>query len=191
MGPLVLMSMFRYESKHRVFKKFANNTNNFKNINKTLAIKHQQHLSTSEYSFTDSFQRTALVTVSTRFIAENKILIDSKWGHKLIHQSKHLQFNSFQYSKDLIIIHNNALYKIRKIIFCENVYSFICEKLLPVKWVNFLNSFKVSADLSGPIIIDLEELQTKKSFELKRIESEYFIIGDTNEIRNVLMEQTL
>ncbi|XP_022111534.1 uncharacterized protein LOC110990748 isoform X2 [Acanthaster planci] len=46
LGPLVQYSSMRFEAKHRQFKKWANACNNFKNIAKTVATKHQQAQST-------------------------------------------------------------------------------------------------------------------------------------------------
>lgn len=43
MGPIIYMSMIRFDAKHTDFKKFVRTTNNFMNINKTLAVKHNQN----------------------------------------------------------------------------------------------------------------------------------------------------
>lgn len=50
-GPLIHMSMFRFDAKHTQLKKVVRNTNNFRNMNKTIAIKHQQSLACHESSF--------------------------------------------------------------------------------------------------------------------------------------------
>ena len=40
-GPLLYLSVLRYERKHQFFKKLANNICNFKNLTKSLAMRHQ------------------------------------------------------------------------------------------------------------------------------------------------------
>lgn len=51
MGPLKPMSMMRFESKHKVLKNFVKKTHNFRNINKSLAIKHQQMMSRCQNTY--------------------------------------------------------------------------------------------------------------------------------------------
>lgn len=51
MGPLKQMGMMRFESKHKTLKIFVKKTNNFMNINQTLAIKHQQMMSKCKNSY--------------------------------------------------------------------------------------------------------------------------------------------
>ena len=43
-GPLVHMWCMRYESKHSYFKNLARVVGNFKNILKTLAVRHQRYV---------------------------------------------------------------------------------------------------------------------------------------------------
>lgn len=43
-GPLVHIWCMRYESKHSYFKQLARITGNFKNIQKTLAYRHQRYM---------------------------------------------------------------------------------------------------------------------------------------------------
>lgn len=51
MRPLKHMSMMRFESKHKTFKDFGKKNNNFLNINKSLAMKHQQLMSRCGMSY--------------------------------------------------------------------------------------------------------------------------------------------
>lgn len=48
MGPVMNMSTIRYEGKHKTFKKIINQSCNFINVCKSLAIRHQQNISISE-----------------------------------------------------------------------------------------------------------------------------------------------
>lgn len=56
MGPLHLMSMIRYEAKHKIFKSIAKKTHNFININKTLATAHQKMMCTEENTYCDEIK---------------------------------------------------------------------------------------------------------------------------------------
>lgn len=60
--------MMRFDAKHTVFKSFVRYTNNFININKTLAVKHQQNLITQENTFCDKFSSTKEKPINIDFI---------------------------------------------------------------------------------------------------------------------------
>lgn len=51
MGPIVYMSMLRSEAKHQIMKKMCRGVNNFTNINKTIALKHQRYQALLDFSY--------------------------------------------------------------------------------------------------------------------------------------------
>lgn len=53
MGPIAYMNTQRFESKHKVFKQIISRSPNFINTCKTLAIRHQQHISMSDFGLED------------------------------------------------------------------------------------------------------------------------------------------
>lgn len=50
-GPLVYFNMLRFESKHKQLKDLVLYTRNYKNINKIMAVKHQQFLSIKGFTY--------------------------------------------------------------------------------------------------------------------------------------------
>lgn len=66
-GPVINMTMMRYESKHINFKTFAENTMNFKDINKSLAVKHQEILCSSEFTYSDNIECGQLYQLSAEY----------------------------------------------------------------------------------------------------------------------------
>lgn len=88
MGPTVYMNTIRFESKHKVFKDLIHSSRNFKNLCKTLAIRHQQNMAISSFSYKDeiSFGYRCVVTIDdceddddlVRIVQSNESVFETK-----------------------------------------------------------------------------------------------------------------
>lgn len=188
LGPLTNLSMNRYESKHKVFKDFANNTHNFVNINKSLAVKHQTLMCSNGFTYIDDIQNGAMVPLDNDFVSENeRILNDTFGGHRNVSQVKWLRINNYEYRKELLIVHDFHLCQIRKILMDENrnCYFLYCKKFTAVSIDSFLNSFRIEED-STFVLVELSELKNTKTYEIKLIESVQYVISESLELRNQL-----
>ena len=47
----MLYTVMRYEAKHKYFVSISNKTNNYKNITKTMAMRHQESVSKMAFNF--------------------------------------------------------------------------------------------------------------------------------------------
>lgn len=56
MGPPIHTTMMRIEAKHKIFTDLARKTQNFMNITKTLANRHQEHTCQSKFNFSDQIE---------------------------------------------------------------------------------------------------------------------------------------
>lgn len=177
MGPLIFMSMFRFERKHKILKDFARQTNNYMNIYKTLATRHQQQLSTSEYTFRD------IIHAGEKMKYECD-LFNHVFGEHDVSEIKYLQLNNFEFRKSLVVLHSNDAYKINTILSCNENYYFVCKKVKMIHWNNFLNALKVcNHPNNDSILINFNDLLIKKPFEIRKVEEEEFIIPDSLELR--------
>lgn len=95
MGPLVGMSMMRFEAKHKSLKKIANETFNYVNLTKTLATKHQQLLSTVDDSYTDKFSHGKLLEIKDPLHIE--LLKKFSIFDEEMRVARHLRYNIFNY----------------------------------------------------------------------------------------------
>lgn len=68
MGPVIYMSMMRFENKHKYFKNHVKRTNNFMNINRSLALQHQQFICKQENSYKDEITTGSKTHVCDDFI---------------------------------------------------------------------------------------------------------------------------
>lgn len=110
MGPLVSMSMMRFESKHKTLKEMAHNTNNFINLTKTIAIKHQQISSLVIDSFRDKIACGKIIKTDEMYLHERDDILRKYLDFKHeIYEAHHLDYNIFTYKTGLLISENNCL----------------------------------------------------------------------------------
>lgn len=186
-GPLVHMNMSRYESKHKVFKNFANSTNNFKNINKTLSVKHQELLCKNGFSYVDDVENSVVKPLENYLASKYENLLFDTFGKDVetITEIKWLHINNYEYRKNLLVLHNSFLYQIQNILINANRHYFICKQFNAVSFNSFLNSFKIEEN-SHYILLEFSKLEHKKSYEIKSIESNTYIVAETLDLRKRL-----
>lgn len=185
MGPLVHMSMIRYDAKHTFFKQVVRNTNNFININKTLAIKHQQCLATKENTFCDKITHSKEKRINTEFLKAN---FDNSIVSQILNSSSFSEvdtflFNSYKYERGSIITCQGKLYEIEMLLFIKSDYFFVGKEMENLGIHEFTQSLQVKEIL--PIhfsLIKHSELSHKKPYCCKFIGVGQFIIIDNRDI---------
>lgn len=187
LGPVVDINMFRFERKHKVLKKFANETHSFINTNKSIAIKHQKLLSINGNTYNDEIICGAKKKVSddlltlcesmcTNIFTENKELYKIEW----------FLCNSLEYRKDLVILCDSFLYEIFEILVVDNAFVFLCYELKIKEFDKFLNSFEIEKiNKCQHVLIKFHKLQYRKPFEMKRIDEKYYIIEKNLTLRKL------
>lgn len=185
-GPLIHMNMINYERKHKVLKDIANSTHNFKNINKTLAVKHQSLMCTKGFTYVDDIQHGITGSLTDEFVSTYEDILTNTFQEvSNVNQTKWLQINNYEYRKNLFIVHESSLYNICNILIYENRYVFLCKKFDIVSFNQFLNSFKIEESMSY-ILVKHCDLKNKKTYDSKLIESDQYVIAESLELRNEL-----
>lgn len=186
-GPLVHMSMMRYESKHKVFKDFRKTTNNFKNINKTLAIKHQKLSSRMGFTYVDNVENGAPIPLDDDSISKHAHILAHTFGEAIekVRKIKWLRMNNYEYRPDLLILYENSLFQIQQILMNGNHYFFLSRRYNSMDFNSFVNSFEV-VETTELVLISFSDLKYCKSYEMKSIESVNYVTADTLELRNQL-----
>lgn len=182
-GPLVQMDMRRFEAKHKVFKVFRNATNNFKSINKTLALKHQENICHQEFSYKDILKH-GKIDIYTK---SNSLISEKFNENEPIFETKFVKFNEYNYKAGLIIVFNSSLHEIKKIFYVKNEFFFLTSAVIVVGFNEFFNSFEIQKSfVESSQIIKFDELKLFKSHEVKQIKNEMFIISDSLELKKNL-----
>lgn len=178
-GPLRYFDMMRYDAKHRTFKISRNATNNFKNINKTLALKHQQMLCLAGFTYTDNFEHGMLHPVCDELLANLFLNEPNK-----LFKTSFLRFNNYRYRKEGLIVQDESFFKIAHIIFDEQNFFFICWPMVIKTFDNFLNSFEIEQPLTEQLVpIKFSDLLYTKSHEFQEIGENNYVICDSLDLR--------
>lgn len=186
-GPLVDKSTIRYEAKHQVFKRISKKTNNFRNINKTLAIKHQQLMCIEPFSISNEIKHTMEKCVDLNTLEKYKDILEETFSSldELI-EIEWLKFNGFEYRANLLIIQSGSFYVIQNIFMFDEKYYFLCSPYEILYYDAFLNSYQVKNKFNSTLVLfGLDALKYKKSYETTLIADKEFIIEEDLDIRNL------
>ena len=112
-GPLVALWTMRFESKHSFFKQVARHTNCFKNIPRSLGIKHQFMLAYHTHASTlkkSSLEVTDVSVMPVDVLSEDiRSNLHQRYPEVTeVHMAKHLSHSGVCYSKGMLIVHGSV-----------------------------------------------------------------------------------
>jgi len=107
-GPLLGLWTMRFEAKHSFFKQVARHTNNFRNIARTLATKHQQFISYHIYSSrlnTSNLEVSNVSTVQVDVLNKEVVLaLRQKYPHiSQVHLAKSVTTRGINYKNGMLV----------------------------------------------------------------------------------------
>lgn len=186
MGPLVHMDMARFESKHKYFKNIARDTNNFVNINKTMAVAHQQFQCRQGNTYEDIIKNGRLLQTEEDFANDHKEILDEFFCEGTVYHSlKWFRCNNYQYKKGLIISYLSNLYEIHTILYVEKEHYLLCINMNARGFNEYLNSLKIiQSDPKIYSLISFKDIVLKTAYEKKRYNGEEYIMATTLELRS-------
>lgn len=188
-GPLVHMSMIRFDAKHTQLKKIVRNTNNFRNINKTLAVKHQQSLASRENSFCDKMIHSKEKSINLDFVKNNynEYILSHVMNCMNPFEVNSFSFNSYKYDRGSVVVHQDKLYEIEMIMLTDSEYFFV---LIEMQFLG-IHEFSQSLEVNklSPVqysLIKFTEISHKKPYYCKFVDNKQFVIIDNRYILNFL-----
>lgn len=190
MGPIKAMSMLRFEGKHKVIKAYAEKTQNFMNLTKTIAERHQQHICMTENIFTNKIDYgKRLKPIKVKFFDEHKDLFEANnisHDENLLLETTWLSYNSFNYKQGLFIYAENSLFEIKKtLIYSSEPYLF-CNQVEFIKFDSFLNSIEVKSCVPANFkVFKFTSLKSKFVYESKKLNSKVYIILETLDLKSL------
>lgn len=194
-GPLIYMSTMRSEAKHKILKRIAKDTNNFININKTMAVKHQESICAAMYNgrnCEDIMSTTQLrkmdINYLKKFTSNSNLFSFIDIRHE-INEVSSMTWNSYVYERESVILYKSKLYKIFTIILYLGNYFFLATQLNINGVDEFSRSIIVdtSQTQNNFDLIPFENLQFKNVYALKSIADSSFIILDNITIIDELL----
>lgn len=153
--------------------------------------KDEECLCASEFTYKDNFESGKLTAVTVEYIENHETLLNSHiiGSKENIFETKWLIYNHFQYRKGLLILHGNFLYEIFDIL-CLNTRNFFMAKQWNfVEFNEFLNSFQIKEnDFANFELIDFDVLINKRSFQIKVIGCNKYVVAETLDLRKILIK---
>lgn len=172
MGPVVHMSMMRYESKHKFFTKIAHATGNFKNLLKTFSTSHQEQLAYMPYEL-DSMTlglKFKISDCSDEALKSHYTFLQNSYPNfESLYVLNSLHLNDYVYKPNLFLFEDETFFKIEYVFcYCEGnqeEFSFLCKRYFVDGSDKILNSVEVH-ELQPQIIAlkKLKKLRNKKSY---------------------------
>lgn len=180
-GPIRQNNMMRPEAKHQQLKSFATGTKNFRNINKTMATKHQQFVCLNGHSYEDVIEISIEKPIDNLVYANYEYLLyDFQESGKRINEINWIKVNGKLFEKNLMFIHENKLFSIKKIFLIDNNCSFVCKKIEIMEFDLFLNCFEVHENIiDREVLINMSDIKNKKSFEFKCLQGKKYVMDIT------------
>lgn len=180
-GPLIHLSTLRYETKHRQFTRYAQQSNNFMNVSKSLSNKYQKstvlkepykdkiiHATEKPFIFNNSFDLNEITG-----LANNIPTSEIHW----------LKINTFYYAKGLILKSDNFFFEIEKILVQGVDYYFICSPFRFECYDSFLNCIEIKKiESNSHRILQYSNLVYKKSHDKKKVDGKIYLIADSLEL---------
>lgn len=177
MGPLISMSMMRFESKHKVLKGILQSSANYINVTKSIATKHQQIATTCGDSYRDYIESGIAKRISDEFIASH---VDLLYNIRDASAVKWLKLNHWTYRCGLFVIESGFFQEIIKILSHNNDYMFFVQEYVTLEYIKNLNSVKIM--LKNPSkfkIFKFDTLKNQRVYEKKIFNEEFYVIMDT------------
>lgn len=186
-GPVMYMNTIRYEAMHQIFKRIARKTKIFRNINKTMARRHQQQMCMQGFSVHAEASSTKGKKIHPdTFKKHQEILMKFCEHPEQLLEIDILRFNSFEFQKNILVIQNGFLYAIRNIFQSKKEYHLLTKQYEILSFDSFLNSFRVQENSHSMFtLIHFDDLKNKKPFENKVMNGEEFVIEENLEIRKL------
>ncbi|XP_065099819.1 uncharacterized protein [Paramisgurnus dabryanus] len=152
-GPLVHLWTMRFEGKHRFFKRVIHDTQNFKNVLKTLANRHQLmmafHLNAPSF-FKPQVQATSVTSVQVATLPQvAKDFIKSKTDSQNIYNTSVVSVHGTDYANGMFVSVGQAgglpnFCRIERILLVNNSVSFLCRSY-ECWYIEHLRSFKLTS----------------------------------------------
>ncbi|CAF0953336.1 unnamed protein product [Didymodactylos carnosus] len=195
-GPAVRYWCMRYEGKHAYFKKIALHANNFKNMPKTLAQRHQlRHcLLLSQCQFLKSYNHVSGVKkIEIHQLSQAvKTLLGEKYGLQLqlsveqMQQCSKLNYNHLLYQQATIYVHNllhveetPVFFQIVHILKINQQWTLVVDQLITIGYDENLCCYELKSDNLFTTVLPQELKYYHKGLDLYEISGQEDVDGAT------------
>lgn len=194
MGPPIHYWAMRLESKHTNFTTTAKRTKNFKNINKTLAYRHQIQLSLKGFDYKDHLESSKIFCLIQKHLRDpdyylkyNAVIEQNFLTTRDVYTVSFLNYNGIHYEKELLVTYATKLFGIIEILYFNGSYYFLVEENIVEKYNKKCNSILIKKALNTvPIIIQFENLLINTSYQTYELNGSLNVLIENLELSSIL-----
>lgn len=169
-GPLQNHTTIRFEAKHQVFKQFAKNNKNFRDLNYTLALKHQNRAHES----IKNFENIKKISASGNRVFRGNLNLQNNYG--LLYEKKFVLIDSRRFEMGLMILHDSFLYEIVHVLESCIGYLMLCARYEFLEYNSFLHSFEVQrCEPEEECFLEYKTFEDYSTFEKKFINNKIYV----------------
>lgn len=188
-GPPIYTSTIRFEAKHQELKAIVKKTNNFVNLNKTIAVKHQLAMSIRNDRYCDEFEPSKVENSFQnseeyeKFKSSINITLN---GNEMLIKS--LKVNNLIFKPGLLILYESAFFEISQILHCSNDdYLFLCENSFDAQKRDlFSNSLIIEEIPHCNQVLNLRQLENKIPYQKIFVDGKLHVFCDTLKISKLI-----
>lgn len=188
MGPLINMSMIRFEAKHKAFKQYIRISQCFRNVSFTLASHHQRIMLNVNDSYCDRIRHGRLTNVTEIYQAEHRALFANNQNvNDLIYSTKYLSVNGTQFQVGFYVQNECSLFEILDIIKIRDSFHFYCNKVKIIEYYSSLNSIAIESENSEShaCLLNLEDINKQFVHEKKQLLGSSYITLENLSLRSL------
>lgn len=184
-GPVIHLSTLRFETKHRDFTRYAKQSNNFRNLSKSLCNFYQKSI-----TFKKPYENAIDYAVKRPFRIPIYLNNFSFVGFEDIISSASevtwLKINSHVYRKGVFLKSNRSFYEVKHVLLtCNDDEFVVCIRYEMMRYDKFLHCIELKK--CEPIEYHLlrhSEFSYKKSIDKKKINSRIYLLVESIELIN-------
>lgn len=187
MGSIKNLQTIRGEAKHQTFTRYGKRTNNFMNICKTLAQKHQQqivcNLRENTYRDRKTTSKKIRALIKYSFLIKNfdeyAQLFSNYFGNlNDVMIIDYLVMNSFYFKSGLFVLFSNQFCQIEAILSRDQTLVLFCSPYRTVRLQEFSNSIQITKSTDRCLLWTFSDIEHMKSYEGKISNGKTYIIAD-------------
>lgn len=178
MGPVISCWAMRMEGKHQSFKRIVRQTNNFINLNKTMAEKHQQMSILGTYPYRDEICTGKIEKFdSPAHFHEYLNMLEVEFNTTEIDQMGVLSFNGITYKIGNLICLDNIFFEIDHILMIQGKFVFLSNVSYIMRNFDlYYNSLMIETNANDLRFFRIESLINKNCYEKYNADQKMHIV---------------
>lgn len=184
-GPVIHGWMMRYEAKHKCFTNHAHTMNNFINVAKSLAVRHQE-LMCRKMTITPNINPSKTREPLLKCHDHQKYL-HHFIGRNLenVYRIEFLHLSCYEYRAGSMLVNNGKVFEILYVFSDDTKYFLLCAPYRIESFDSTRNSFQIiEEEENSSVLFNINALKVYESYDKIRFDDKFFIFAETLDVYN-------